>query len=78
MSNTKMTVLAEPFNPAQVLAGSHRTDFEVIANWTPQGAHVLDLCCGEGTLLHKLITERGVCPASGKDLRTMYPEDLND
>ena len=55
-----MTVLAEPFNPAQVLAGSHRTDFEVIANWIPQGAHVLDLGCGEGTLLHKLITERGV------------------
>ena len=60
MSNTKMTELAEPFNPAQVLAGSHRTDFEVIANWIPQGAHVLDLGCGGGTLLHKLITERGV------------------
>ena len=29
-------------------------------------------------LISALITERGVCPANGKDLRTMYPEDSND
>ena len=29
-------------------------------------------------LISALITERGICPASGKELRTMYPEDGND
>ena len=29
-------------------------------------------------LISALITERGICPASGKELRTMYPEDWND
>ncbi len=47
-------------NAASVLAGSQRPDFEVIAQWVPQGSHVLDLGCGEGSLLHKLISERGV------------------
>ena len=50
----------KPFNAATILAGTHRPDFDVIASWVPQGAHVLDLGCGDGTLLHKLITERSV------------------
>ena len=50
----------QPFNAATILAGTHRPDFDVIASWVPQGAHVLDLGCGDGTLLHKLITERSV------------------
>ena len=29
-------------------------------------------------LISALITERGICPASGIELRTMYPEDWND
>lgn len=47
-------------NAAAVLAGVHRPDFEVIAQWVPQGAHVLDLGCGDGSLLQKLVQERGV------------------
>lgn len=50
----------EPFNPAAVLAGVARPDFDVISEWIPQGVHVLDLGCGDGTLLHKLIRERAV------------------
>ena len=50
----------EPFNPATVLAGVRRPDFELISSWVPQGVHVLDLGCGDGTLLSKLMRERGV------------------
>ena len=50
----------QPFNPAAVLAGLQRPDFEVISRWIPEHAHVLDLGCGDGTLLAKLIRERGV------------------
>ena len=58
---TQTTIPAvEPFNPATVLAGAQRPDFEVISRWVPAGVHVLDLGCGEGTLLSKLIRERGV------------------
>jgi methionine biosynthesis protein MetW len=56
----QLTQLTQPFNAATVLAGSHRPDFDVIASWIPRGAHVLDLGCGEGTLLNKLLTERAV------------------
>ena len=53
-------LVTEPFNAAAVLAGVKRPDFEVIASWVPEAAHVLDLGCGDGTLLAKLRAERHV------------------
>jgi methionine biosynthesis protein MetW len=37
-----------------------RADFDVIAGWVQPGEKVLDLGCGDGSLLKKLIAERGV------------------
>ena len=37
-----------------------RTDLELIYDWVPQGAHVLDLACGDGILLERLAQEKGV------------------
>ncbi|KYC29000.1 methionine biosynthesis protein MetW [Sterolibacterium denitrificans] len=36
-----------------------RADFEVIAGWVQPGESVLDLGCGDGSLLRMLIDERG-------------------
>ena len=36
-----------------------RPDFDVVTNWVPQGASVLDLGCGDGELLARLQSERG-------------------
>lgn len=36
-----------------------RPDFDVVTNWVPQGATVLDLGCGDGELLARLQRERG-------------------
>ena len=36
-----------------------RPDFDVVTNWVPQGASVLDLGCGDGELLARLQRERG-------------------
>ncbi|MBP9712644.1 MAG: methionine biosynthesis protein MetW [Sterolibacterium sp.] len=38
---------------------SGRADFDVIAGWVQPGQRVLDLGCGDGTLLRRLIDERG-------------------
>ena len=35
-----------------------RPDFDVVTNWVPQGASVLDLGCGDGELLARLQGER--------------------
>lgn len=40
--------------------GNQRPDFAAIAEWLPQGAHILDLGCGDGTLLKFLQQTRGV------------------
>ena len=37
-----------------------RSDFTLIHGWIPEGAHVLDLACGDGTLLHALARDKGV------------------
>ncbi|MCW5623410.1 MAG: methionine biosynthesis protein MetW [Burkholderiales bacterium] len=37
-----------------------RADFAAIAGWVQQGAHVLDLGCGDGSLLRTLRETRGV------------------
>ena len=37
-----------------------RSDFNVIARWIPQNARVLDLGCGDGSLLQFLTQTRGV------------------
>lgn len=45
---------------AAALSNSTRSDFDVIAGWVQPGERVLDLGCGDGTLLRRLIDERGV------------------
>lgn len=37
-----------------------RRDLELIADWVPERAHVLDLACGDGTLLAHLASEKAV------------------
>ncbi|WP_114417016.1 methionine biosynthesis protein MetW [Marinospirillum perlucidum] len=37
-----------------------RQELAIIANWIQPSAHVLDLACGDGTLLHYLEHEKGV------------------
>lgn len=39
---------------------SLRRDLELIADWVPEGAHVLDLACGDGTLLAHLASSKSV------------------
>ncbi|MGL4766801.1 MAG: methionine biosynthesis protein MetW [Formosimonas sp.] len=56
-------------NAARLLAGESRPDFEAIAAWVAPRAHVLDLGCGDGSLLAKLVAEKQV---------TGYGVELND
>jgi methionine biosynthesis protein MetW len=44
-----------------------RPDLEVVAGMVPEGSHVLDLGCGDGTLLSHLIAERG-CDGHGVEI----------
>lgn len=37
-----------------------RADLELIHRWVPEGAHILDLACGDGTLLEALARDKGV------------------
>lgn len=38
---------------------NERVDFDLIASWVQPGERVLDLGCGDGSLLRRLIDERG-------------------
>lgn len=44
-----------------------RADFDVIVNWVTPGARVLDLGCGAGELMERLVREKGAV-AQGVDL----------
>ncbi|MDO8351810.1 MAG: methionine biosynthesis protein MetW [Gallionella sp.] len=46
---------------SDVLLTAERPDFAAIAAWIPKGASVLDLGCGDGSLLRYLKETRGVC-----------------
>jgi methionine biosynthesis protein MetW len=47
----------------------NRADFDVIAGWIQPGERVLDLGCGDGSLLRRLIDERGAV-GYGMELET--------
>lgn len=42
-----------------------RVDFEIVKSWVPEGAHVLDLACGDGTLMSSLMKD---CKVTGYGL----------
>ncbi|TAG65656.1 MAG: methionine biosynthesis protein MetW [Burkholderiales bacterium] len=48
-------------------AHNARADFDVVSAWVPQGARVLDLGCGDGALLARLIRERN-CRGYGVEI----------
>lgn len=45
--------------PAPITHAPERADFDLIASWVKPGERVLDLGCGDGSLLKRLIAERG-------------------
>lgn len=44
-----------------------RSDLAFIANWIPNKAHVLDVGCGDGAMLHHLMSQKG-CSGYGIEI----------
>jgi methionine biosynthesis protein MetW len=44
-----------------------RADFDIVCEWVPQGARVLDLGCGDGALLQRLFRDRN-CRGYGVEI----------
>ena len=42
-----------------IFSTDRRPDYDVILTLVPQGARVLDLGCGQGELMERLVRERG-------------------
>jgi methionine biosynthesis protein MetW len=57
---TPHTPVGENRDPEQLAHTLGRADFDVIAGWVEPGHRVLDLGCGDGTLLKSLIESRGI------------------
>jgi methionine biosynthesis protein MetW len=51
----------------RVTAAQQRADFDVVCDWVPQGARVLDLGCSDGSLLARLMRDRG-CRGYGVEI----------
>jgi len=51
-------IAATPYVPSPAAAAG-RADFATIASWIPRGARILDLGCGDGSLLAYLGRDRG-------------------
>jgi len=59
--------MTSPETQPLITAAEERADFDVIINWVATGARVLDLGCGTGELMERLVRERGAL-AQGVDL----------
>jgi methionine biosynthesis protein MetW len=51
----------------RITAAQQRADFDVVCDWVPQGARVLDLGCSDGSLLARLMRDRG-CRGYGVEI----------
>ncbi|MHB0937827.1 MAG: methionine biosynthesis protein MetW [Armatimonadota bacterium] len=59
--------MTSPDTQPLIIAAEERADFDVIVNWVTPGARVLDLGCGTGELMERLVREKGAI-AQGVDL----------
>ncbi len=62
-----MNTTTNPHILPKVTAAQQRADFDVVCDWVPQGARVLDLGCSDGSLLARLMRDRG-CRGYGVEI----------